>query len=77
MKRRDRLLSGPGAMAVLAIVLVACTLLSFLFGRYPCLSASSAAYSGTSSSRYSARVQTSSGRTPWRLRSGTCGCRGY
>ena len=35
MKRRDRLLSGPGAMAVLAIVLVACTLLSFLFGRYP------------------------------------------
>ena len=35
MKKRDRLLSGPGAMAVLAIVLVACTLLSFLFGRYP------------------------------------------
>ena len=35
MKRRDRLLSGPGAMAVLAIVLAACTLLSFLFGRYP------------------------------------------
>ena len=35
VKKRDRLLSGPGAMAVLAIVLVACTLLSFLFGRYP------------------------------------------
>lgn len=35
MKRRNRILSGPGAMAVLAIVLVACTLLSFLFGRYP------------------------------------------
>lgn len=33
--RKDRLLSGPRTILVLAAALVACTLLSFLFGRYP------------------------------------------
>lgn len=35
VKKRDRLLSGPGTILLLAIILVACILLSFLFGRYP------------------------------------------
>lgn len=35
VKKRDRLLSGPGAILLMAVILVACILLSFLFGRYP------------------------------------------
>lgn len=35
VKKRDRLLSGPGAILLLAIILVVCILVSFLFGRYP------------------------------------------
>ena len=35
VKKRDRLLSGPGTILLLAIILVVCILLSFLFGRYP------------------------------------------
>ncbi len=35
VKKRDRLLSGPGAILLMAIILVVCILLSFLFGRYP------------------------------------------
>lgn len=35
VKKRDRLLSGPGTILLLAVILVACILLSFLFGRYP------------------------------------------
>lgn len=35
VKKRDRLLSGPGTILLLAIILVVCILVSFLFGRYP------------------------------------------
>ena len=35
MKRKDRLLTGPETVLLLGVVLIACTLLSFLFGRYP------------------------------------------
>ena len=35
VKKRDRLLSGPGAILLMAVILVACILVSFLFGRYP------------------------------------------
>lgn len=35
VKKRDRLLSGPGAILLMAVILVVCILLSFLFGRYP------------------------------------------
>lgn len=35
VKKRDRLLSGPGAILLMAVILVTCILLSFLFGRYP------------------------------------------
>ena len=35
VKKRDRLLSGPGTILLMAVILVACILLSFLFGRYP------------------------------------------
>ena len=35
VKKRDRLLSGPGARLLMAVILVTCILLSFLFGRYP------------------------------------------
>lgn len=35
VKKRDRLLSGPGAILLMAVILVSCILLSFLFGRYP------------------------------------------
>lgn len=35
VKKRDRLLSGPGTILLMAVILVTCILLSFLFGRYP------------------------------------------
>lgn len=35
VKKRDRLLSGPGAILLMAVILVVCILVSFLFGRYP------------------------------------------
>lgn len=35
VKKRDRLLSEPGTILLLAIILVVCILVSFLFGRYP------------------------------------------
>lgn len=35
LKKRDRLLSGPKSILLMAAILIACTLLSFLFGRYP------------------------------------------
>ena len=35
VKKRDRLLNGPGTILLLAIILVVCILVSFLFGRYP------------------------------------------
>ena len=35
MNRRDHLLSGPATLTVLGAALIVCTLVSFLFGRYP------------------------------------------
>ena len=35
MKQRDHLLSGPATLIVLGAALIICTLVSFLFGRYP------------------------------------------
>ena len=35
MKKKDRLLSGPGTIVLLLVILIVCILVSFLFGRYP------------------------------------------